>query len=65
LQCKLYSQSFEIKVSFCIIVGVDSGRPKGSKEKELGVKEEGTRSQVGVMKTEKNESRKKQGHNGT
>ena len=56
---------FRNKSKFLHNCGSGQQETQGSKEKELGVKEEGTRSQMGVMKTEKNESRKKQGHNGT
>lgn len=62
LQCKLYSQNFEIKVNFCIIVGVDSRIPKGQGEGTGS--QGGNQESNGCNEDRKNESRKKQGHNG-
>lgn len=44
---------FRNKSKFLHNSGSGQRETQGSKEKLLGVKEEGTRSQMGVMKTEK------------
>lgn len=49
---------FRNKSKFLHNCGSGQQDTQGSKEKELGVKEEGTRSQMGVMKTEKMKAEK-------